>query len=159
MQLPLEMNKLFQTSRIISGAMLLAVLVYAVIVEVMRRQFDPFQGFAAPRTAQLPDIFYGLALMALVAIRVLRKTLLKSNPGDDGKILVRKLVVAHIVTYCLCEIPAILGLVLFLMGGHYREFYVLLLFSLLLMVLYFPKIDHWEAWLRKSMSSGQGLRS
>lgn len=158
MQLPPEMNKLFQTSRIISGAMLLTVLVYAVIVEVMRRQLDPFQGFAPPKTAQLPDIFYGLALMALVAIRMLRKALLKSNPGDDGKILVRRLVVAHIVTYCLCEIPAILGLVLFLMGGHYREFYVLLLFSLLLMVLYFPKIDHWEAWLRRSMPPGQILR-
>lgn len=159
MQLPPEMNKLFQTSRIISGAMLLAVLVYAVVVEVMRRQFDPFQGFAAHKAAQLPDIFYGLALMALVGIRVLRKALLKNNPGDDGKILVRKLVVAHIVTYCLCEVPAILGLVLFLMGGHYREFYVLLLFTLLLMVLYFPKIDHWEAWLRKSMPPGQELRS
>ncbi len=149
MQQQVDVQKVYRASKIISVAMLVSVLVYPVIVEFMKRTHQPFEGFAPQNAVRLPDIFYGLALLSLVGIRVVRKAILKRSAGDDLKTLVAKLHISNIATYALSEVPAILGLVLFLIGGYTRQFYALLLFALLLMVLYFPKLAYWEAWLRK----------
>ena len=43
--------------------------------------------------------------------------------------------------------PAIIGLVLFFLGGLYKDFYVLLFVSLVLIFMYFPRLKNWEAYL------------
>jgi hypothetical protein len=50
----------------------------------------------------------------------------------------------------LAEVPAVLGLTLFLLGGYNRDFYYLLLVSLVLAFMYFPRASVWEARLASS---------
>ena len=46
----------------------------------------------------------------------------------------------------LAEVPAILGLVLFMLFGLRGDFYVLLALSLALEAFFFPRLDGWRAW-------------
>jgi hypothetical protein len=39
--------------------------------------------------------------------------------------------------------------VLFILTGDRKDFYILGTFSILAMVLYYPKLNHWEVWLQR----------
>ncbi|MFW6137276.1 MAG: hypothetical protein ACOC5U_04280, partial [Candidatus Aminicenantaceae bacterium] len=47
-------------------------------------------------------------------------------------------------TAALCEIPALLGLMFFLLTGTSRDFYFLLILSVILFFMYFPKKIQWQ---------------
>jgi len=49
-----------------------------------------------------------------------------------------------VLTLCLAEIPALLGLILFLIAGYNRDFYILLFVSLFLLFMYLPRLKNWE---------------
>jgi len=51
-----------------------------------------------------------------------------------------------IITFAFCEVPAVLGLVLFLIGGLRTDFYILLAISLGVKFANFPKYAEWENW-------------
>jgi hypothetical protein len=139
----------YRGAAIISGAMMGGLVVYVMLVEFFRRAHSPFEGLnPSALPAQARDVFYGLAFAAFLLARFVRKTILKQAPSEGSDVLVRKLKTATIVTFALADVPAIMGLVLFLLSGLYQEFYALLLFSLLLMGVYFPRIDYWESWVR-----------
>jgi len=140
----------FRATTIIATAMIVSLAVYVVIVEVLRRQQEGFTGCAPASAQHLPDIFMGVALLLIIAIQKSRNTLLKIRPTDQIEAKLRKLTMATIVTYALSEIPAIMGLVLFLLGGYVTEFYMLLTLSALMMGLHFPKAEHWAVWFRQS---------
>jgi hypothetical protein len=48
----------------------------------------------------------------------------------------------------LAEVPAILGLVMFLIGGSAADFYKLLFASLVLAFIHFPRRSAWEESLK-----------
>jgi hypothetical protein len=84
----------------------------------------------------------------VILIRVLRHILLKRSAGDDRKTALHRLERATLVTLVLAEVPGLLGLVLFLIGGLNIDFYFLLFASLLLVFMYFPRRPGWEDWLK-----------
>jgi hypothetical protein len=90
-----------------------------------------------------------VGLIVFVVIRASRKSMLKRNPGDTPKALVNKFRTVTIITFALGEVPAIAGLVLFFLGGAAESFYILALYSSVLMVVYFPQVRHWQAWIQK----------
>jgi hypothetical protein len=137
----------YRVTAIVAVAMLGAVAMYAAVVTVLQLQQQPFSGFAPDRLGQLREGFLLAILFVLIGVRMTRKGVLKKEPGDSPKALVNKLRVATIATFALCEVPAILGLVLFLLGGASKDFYSLALVSVAFMVLYFPRYRHWETWV------------
>jgi hypothetical protein len=58
------------------------------------------------------------------------------------------LTTAAVITYALCEAPAIFGLVLFFLGRNSSDFHLFLLCSLFYFAVYFPKFSRWEEWYR-----------
>jgi hypothetical protein len=144
-----DLKKEHQITAIISGAMISVLLMYAIVVEIIKFQYQPFTGFAPGSLGKVREGLFAAALLMIIAVRVARKLILKKDPNDDVKKLITKLKAATIITSILCEVPAILGLVLFLMGGVSKDFYVLMLYSLALMVIYFPKYHYLQAWVRK----------
>lgn len=140
----------FRVNKIIAMAMVASLGVYALIVEVLRGQQESFPGCAPESAQHLPDIFMIVALIIIVVITKARKTLLKISPADEIETKIRKLTTATVVTFALSEVPVLLGLILFLLGGYVKEFYMLLTLSALMMGLHFPKADHWAVWFRKS---------
>ena len=59
------------------------------------------------------------------------------------------LTTAAVITYALCETPAIFGLVLFFLGRNSSDFYLFMLCSLFYFAVYFPKFSRWEEWYRE----------
>jgi len=47
----------------------------------------------------------------------------------------------------MSELPALLGLFLFLLAGLNRDFYVLLIISVAVLFIFFPRRRAWEEWL------------
>jgi hypothetical protein len=142
-----DLKKEHQITAIISGAMISALLMYAIVVEIIKFQHQPFTGFAPGSLSKVRESLFAAALLMIIAVRFARSLILKRDSNDDVKKLITKLKVATVVTSILCEVPAIIGLVLFLMGGVSKDYYLLMLYSLALMVIYFPKYNHLQAWL------------
>ena len=143
-----ELKRSLKTASMIGITIIASLFVYLIIVEVLRAQLRPFRGFAPlPEMSTVRYVFYGLAVFEVIVIRLVQSLLLKRTPGDTVRITVQKLFRASILTVCLSEVPAILGLVLFLIGGLNKDFYALLAVSLVLVFMYFPRLSSWESWV------------
>jgi hypothetical protein len=143
-----ELRTHLKSVSLIATSIIVSLLVYLGVEEFMRARFRPFHGFIAVSDLQLLRyVFFGLAVVAVILIRGLRQALLKKSAGEDKKTALHRLQRASLVTIVLAEVPAILGLVLFFVGGLNVDFYFLLFASLLLVFMYFPRRSGWEEWL------------
>jgi F0F1-type ATP synthase membrane subunit c/vacuolar-type H+-ATPase subunit K len=152
MEYEADLQREYRTTTIIAAAMASALLVYTAIVEVMKYQHSPFTGFSPESVASLRDIFLLSILVVLVAIRKIRISILKKEKTDNLESLVKKLKVSTIITFAFCEVPAILGLIIFFLGGFAKEYYILLTCSMVSMFIYFPRYRHWKAFVGRATS-------
>jgi hypothetical protein len=122
------------------GLVLIAsVFVCAGVVEILKWQLAPFNGFGGldPQTIKLLRyIFLALAAGQYAAIKVVQK-ILPARSVDN-------LPQAAIVTLALSESVAVSGLVLFLLDGISTDYYIFMLISLGFFYLFFPRYDEWE---------------
>ncbi len=145
-----EIRRAHRPAVVVGIAILASLFVYLVIVEVLRATMGPFRGFVAlPGLRTLRYAFYGLAVLEVLATRFFQGLLLRRAPGDDVRATVLKLARAAVVTLSLSQVPALLGLVLFLLGGLNRDFYALLAVSVALAFMYFPRLRSWEDWVER----------
>jgi hypothetical protein len=143
-----ELRVHLKSATLIAAAVIACLIVYLGLVEILRAVYRPFRGFAAfAGIQQLRYAVFGAAVAVIVLIRVLRPRLLRKASREDDKTALHRLQRAAIVTVVLGEIPGILGLGLFLLGGYNIDFYVLVFASLLLVFMYFPRRTAWEEWL------------
>jgi hypothetical protein len=127
--------------------MIAAVFVYAGVVELIKWRLAHFAGFAKldPRTVGLLKYgFLALAAAQYGAIRVVQK-IVPANSVDH-------LPQAAVITFALCEAVALLGLVLFLLGGNAMDFYVFMVISLGFFYLFFPKYEQWENLIKSNIA-------
>jgi hypothetical protein len=145
-----DLRRDYRVTAVVAAAMIVSLAAYAAVVVVFQSQHEDFSGFAPERISGLREGFLVAILFVLIGIRMSRKAILTKERGDTSRTLVNRLRLATITTFAMCEVPAILGLVLFLLGGSSKDFYSLALVSLAFMVLYFPRYRHWETWVRGS---------
>lgn len=144
-----ELRVHLKSATLIATAIIASLVIYLGLVEVLRAVYRPFRGFVTLANIQpLRYAVFGAAAAVIVLIRILRPRLLRKAPREDAKTALHRLQRAAIVTMVLGEIPGILGLGLFLLGGYNIDFYVLVFASLLLVFMYFPRRIAWEEWLR-----------
>jgi len=95
-------------------------------------------------------VFLLLGVGDFFLIRWIRDLLLQgSGEVQTTSAPTRRLLVANMISMSLCEIPALLGFVLYLMAARPLDFYPLVVLSLILVSYYFPRIEAWEEWLRE----------
>jgi hypothetical protein len=143
-----KLEKAYQTNRIISYALAASILVYAVIVEVFRFQNVNMNLMPPPVLEKLSFIFVFLSFALYFIINYINKKLLIKTPADTQEKLLQKLTLANIVSLALSELPALFGFILFLGSGNPRDFYLLLIISVLLFYFFFPKFSFWSTWSR-----------
>ncbi|MCX6568246.1 MAG: hypothetical protein NT147_04240 [Candidatus Aminicenantes bacterium] len=144
-----ELRLHLKSATLIATATVASLVIYLGLVEVLRAVYRPFRGFATlTDIPQLRYAVFGAAAAVIVLIRILRPRLLRRAPGEDVKTTLHRLQRAAAVTMILGEVPGILGLGLFLLGGYNIDFYALVFTSLLLAFMYFPRRVAWEEWLR-----------
>jgi len=143
-----ELKKAFGSARLTGAAFVACLFFYLVLIELVKSRYRPFAGFARLTDVQTLRIVLFAAAVALVVLnRVLNGRLLKKGAGPDPATTVRTLYRAAIISLTLAEMPAIIGLVLFFLSGLYKDFYVMLFVSLVLIFMYFPRLKNWEAYL------------
>ncbi len=137
----------YLTVNFVGLAMVISVFLYAVVVEVLKRVYAPFTGFAGldpSQTQILKYIFVALAIGHFFLIKIIQKVLTSGS--------IERLFQAAIATLALCEAVAIFGLVLFLLAGNSMNFYLFMFLSLFYFWFFFPKYQDWEAQRRAQSS-------
>lgn len=140
-----------RTAVIISGAFVMSVVMYGAVVNFFRITTPgPFEGFVRlPQILPVRAALWGLAAAALAVTPIVRRTLLMRRPNEDERAAVVRLTTCSIVTNAIAEVPALLGFVLVALNGLYLDFYVLAALSILQMLLYVPRYDAWEEWVKQ----------
>jgi len=147
-----DLKKSFRTTVIASGAMLISLFFYVLMVELAKSQLRPFRGIVSSgvRSQTLRYVFFGAAVLAVVLVRIAGRARLKSTPGESFVHLLSRLSRTAVTAAALAELPAVLGFLLFLLTGLSRDFYVLLFCSLVLEFIYFPRLRDWQDIVRES---------
>ena len=141
-----EFKKTARLMRYVEGGFLLII---AIVVEVVKRQYAPFQGFSPfPQIDQLRYILLAVAAIDLVVPRLLR-FIRKPASSGNGETLILQLRLEALIEYALCSSSAIFGLVLFLVGGQASDCYLFMGLSAVGFFIYFPRFDRWEQYLSR----------
>jgi hypothetical protein len=148
-----DLKKAYKTSAILYIAFMLSLVVYLIVFEVLKAHIQDFQGMMEKIDFPwLRYAFYALGLVQIFLIKFIRETATKSITTVDAKTLINHLQKMSMISATLCEVPVMLGLVLFFLSGNASDFYVLLIISFVLFVLYFPRYTNWEEWTRAKTS-------
>lgn len=131
---------------IITGAIGGSLVLYAAMIEVLRRSLPAQVEFASFEMLRI-------ALFAVAGALVFTSTVLKGallrNPPAHGDLRIARLRTASIITAAFAEVPAIFGLVLFILGRETSDFYILLVVSIYMLVRHFPRREQWESYVRR----------
>ena len=149
-----DLKKAFRNAALICASIMASLPVYLLVVEIIKASQRPFLGLVdVSNILMLRYLFYALAVIQVIIIRVLRGLLLRKPPSASAEELMRRLFKTSILTFALCEVPVLFGLVLFFMRGFYKDFYFLLFVSFFLMFMFFPRYTNWADWLKGSNPS------
>jgi len=144
-----ELRAHLRPATLVGAAILGCLVIYLVLVEVLRLVLKPFSGFGALSQQQPVRLAaYGLGVLVVLFILLFRNRLFGRRPEEDRLTALRRLQRAWIIVLVLGEVPAVLGLALFLIGGQTSDFRALLLVSLVLTFMNFPRSSAWEEWLK-----------
>ncbi len=147
-----DLRKAYHVSAVVGIAIIASLFIYLVIVFMLRPESLTLA--TVQSTESLRYVFYGLSVVIVIVLRLLRGLLLRQQPSDARRVLIGKLQRTSILSMALSEGPAVFGLVLFFLGGMRRDFIILLFVSLVLVFMHFPRLRNWEGWLASQESCG-----
>jgi hypothetical protein len=161
-----RVNAVLAPLRVVYGAMVGSILVYWVVVQVIRKVGQIPRGrdaFASVDWMRYP--LYVLGFAACVGILMMRRRLF-----DPARLILRArgrslpevlsvLSSNQILVFAVAEIPVILGLALYFVGGYLWDFYALAAVSVLAFALAFPSTSQWVAALTRIRASRPELFS
>jgi hypothetical protein len=137
--------------RAVYGAMVGSVLIYWIVVQVIRKigQIPRSRDiFASVDWLRYP--LYVLGVAACAAIPLVRRRLfapgavVRRARGHGLPEILSSLSSSQILIFAVGEVPVILGLALYFVGGYLLDFYVLAALSLVGFALAFPSTAEWE---------------
>jgi F0F1-type ATP synthase membrane subunit c/vacuolar-type H+-ATPase subunit K len=137
----------YRNAAIICSAMAASTVLYALVVVGISLSQAPFEGFGGPAQPSILRIaLWTAAAVEAGLIGLVRRTLLARSRGEGAAAQARRLITTSVVTAAFAEVPAILGLVLFMLWGLSGDFFALLALSLALQAIHFPRLDGWREW-------------
>jgi F0F1-type ATP synthase membrane subunit c/vacuolar-type H+-ATPase subunit K len=139
-----SLESAFRNARIIHAALVASVAVYAVVVHVLRATVPvrPLVDEPVLEGIRLASYFLGGALV--LAVLLLRARWLSVDAAAPLPVLQTR----SIICLALAETLAVLGLVLALAGGRFRDFYLFWVPAIGLQLLLTPRRAVWEAAAR-----------
>jgi hypothetical protein len=148
-----DVRRAYRDTAIMCGAIVASVVIYAVVVEVLSARLPRGGVGAGVVTDVLRYAHYVVAGVVGLAIPVARRWAETAMASSEGTVLSR-LRTGALVAASLAEAPAVLGLVLFLLGRRRDDFYALAGWSLLLHLFHFPRLERWEEAARTAARRG-----
>jgi len=135
-----DLKKACGKASLVSGAVIGAVFLYALIVEAAARCYGltpPLTGAAA---AAARYVLYFCGTVPVFAVRFVRR-LLEARGTAPGPVWT--MAAQSTAAAALCEVPALAGLVIFFLTGGYWDFYLLAAFSIVMEIYHFPRYRDW----------------
>ncbi len=146
--------------RVVYGAMLGSVLVYWLVVQAIRKVGQIPRGrdiFAAVDWLRYP--LYVLGIAACLAVPIVRRRLFEPEGvvrrarGRNLPEVLSTLSSNQILVFAVGEVPVILGVALYFVGGYLLDFYILAALSVVAFALAYPSAPEWERMLSRLRSS------
>jgi len=139
------LKKAYLAAAVTAGGITGAIVVYTAVVEALgalghRPPLAPPAAYAAKYALYLLGLF-PVAALKFTGGRLEGK---KATPEET----VKALTLQAVVRAAVCELPAVSGLIMFLLTGYRLDFYLLAVFALGLEVYHFPRLGLWEERLR-----------
>ena len=137
--------------RVVYGVMVGSILVYWLVVQAIRKVGQIPRGrdvFASVDWLRYPLFVLGLA--ACVAVVVMRRRLfdpervVRPARGQNLPELLAALSYNQVLVFAVAEVPVILGLALYFVGGYLLDFYLLAGLSGVAFALAYPSAVEWE---------------
>ena len=165
-----DLRKTYRVAVIIGLAMMASLLVYTIIVGVFEQAAIPPPEGGAASGSQLEIVKFimlGASIIVFFLIRPVNARMLAAGEARGAhppaalrssaaaSSPLQRLTIAAIVTYALCEAPAVFGLVLFFIGRSSADFYLFLIISLFCFASHFPRYSQWEEWYRQQGGGGR----
>ncbi|MHB8055036.1 MAG: hypothetical protein ACYDH3_07305 [Candidatus Aminicenantales bacterium] len=150
-----KFRRAFKSPSLFGLWQIVALAIYLLLEEIIRTRLQPFLGFASGSlpTGSRPILryaFYAAAVAFVLLVRWIHgRRMRRIESTDNPDFILNGLSRTSFLALILAEIPAILGLILFLLAGYNRDFYVLLFVSLVLDFMYFPRMKNWEDILQR----------
>lgn len=149
-----ELRQAYRTTAIVCAAMIAGLFLYLAVVELVRSQLDSAGYLMDSRQIELlAYVLYGLAILPFIVPHLIKRHVIAAARDEGEGALVMRLRTATFLSYALSEVPAVFGLVLFLLAGLTKAFYVLWFLSLLSMLMQFPRLRSWEELARQANRS------
>src|SRR5438552_5634512 len=141
-------------AQLIGGALVSSIVVYVYVLRVVAAHHAPFIGFAPSLDLRLLRVIFALvAVVDLAMLRVLTSSVLgtarPAPTAGGGASVAARLTTLSIVRLAICEAVAILGVLLFLLGGRWADFSGFAVASLAAFAFNFPRRSQWEDWVRQ----------
>lgn len=150
---PDDLRQSCRRAQVVGASLVLAVVIYAVVVETFARGSRPFRGLAPDAPVGIMRLILALSAVAnLIVGRVLRQKLTEAalRRGSPGASTVgQRMFVQSLLEMALTEAIAIYGLVLFLLGGQPLDFYGFAAVALVVLASQFPRLSRWEDQARE----------
>lgn len=140
-----ELRKKYLAAAVVSGGIIAAIFFYTVVVEALRH-FNHQPLIAPPAAYALKFAFYILGVSALAVLKFTARA--AGTKMETPQATAQLLTKFAITRAAICELPAVSGLILFILTGGYADFYLLAVFSLGLEFYNFPRLSAWEERLR-----------
>jgi hypothetical protein len=147
-----QLKKSYLAAAVSAAGIIGAIVFYAVLVELLRHlghkpPLVPPAAYAAK---------YALYILSAVSVFLVKPVAARLAGGQPtAEAAVKALTAQAIITAALCELPAVCGLILFLLAGYRADFYLLLVFSAGLEIYHFPRLARWQERLRSDFSRAQ----
>lgn len=140
-----RLKKAYLSAAIAAAGIIAGIVFYTVVVEILNGM-----GHKPPLQAQAADAAkYALYCLGISALAVLKMAEIKlGGKKETPEATVKALTTLAIVRAALCELPAIAGLLIFLLTGKRLDFYLLVVFSVGLEIYNFPRLAQWEERIR-----------
>lgn len=140
-------TKAYKITRIMAFSYLASLTALLVIEEIIRSTGKPFLGFAWISVHLVKPIrigFFLLAALIIILIRLVPHFSIHKSYAENQTAAIKKLKQSYFVILTLAELPGLFGFILFLFFGLNIDFYILILTSYFLTLMFFPRASAWQ---------------
>jgi hypothetical protein len=155
----------YRTLQVTYAGMLSSLGVYWVVVMLIRKVGAiPASRSSYDETEWLRYPLYALGAGLFGLVLVLRQYLLSPHrvreraTGSDAPAYLNAIFAVHVIVFALAEIPAVLGLALYFLGGFLTDFYAMAAFSLGAFAAVFPRRSQGATILEALLAAPAPLR-
>jgi hypothetical protein len=141
-----ELNNSMRSNRTVWFSMIISVFIYAVIANILEDRLHGIEDVGNIYIT-IEKTLFGVTFVILVVTAYLRKILLSppaKGIASQQTTAVARYTTVTTVSLALAESIAILGFVLFILGGSFQTLYALCIISVVAMFYYKPKMEDLE---------------